>query len=343
MYYEVSKYAANHEYSKIYDANRKVDRFFYAPLSLVFFGWMPHLPYEYVKVIWVLLQTGAYLFFWVLLLSLYPMLKENFISFFLIWLISIKPIHASFQSHNIQLMIAAFLLYAERLSNRGFSRRSFGALISTLLGMIKVFPLFMACFYTIKNGRRALFGVFGGIGLALLLPAIYLGSGGWSLYRTFYSNLHSFHDAAPLLTDAVTLSLASGLATWLSPWFSVESVIPWIKVTVLILSVIFFLFMLRKELTRHHFALALSWMTLLNSSTRPDYFIFFIPGFCSGLELSKESRLCFKLMWIFSALSIFFISEFTLGSFNHPLELMRIPVVGMIVLCTGLFIVTFRR
>jgi len=78
-------------------------------------------------------------------------------------------------------------------------------------------------------------------------------------------------------------------------------------------------------------------MALLNSSTRPDYFIFFVPAFASIVEIWQNH----KVGWSYisaTLLSIFliaFTTEWVLGSkeLNNLVESWRVPAVGMIVLC----------
>ena len=65
----------------------------------------------------------------------------------------------------------------------------------------------------------------------------------------------------------------------------------------------------------HMWALALAVMTLLNPSTRPHYFIFFVPGFCSVMEiLYQEYSKTFLAVSAFVAmLLIAFTAEGVLG------------------------------
>jgi energy-coupling factor transporter transmembrane protein EcfT len=83
-------------------------------------------------------------------------------------------------------------------------------------------------------------------------------------------------------------------------------------------------------------------MAMLNSTTRPDYFIYFVPSFASLPLLIEHSskKLIYQLGTFISILLIAFITEWTLGSreLTHYLESIRIPVLGIILLCLMQFL-----
>jgi len=81
-------------------------------------------------------------------------------------------------------------------------------------------------------------------------------------------------------------------------------------------------------------------MALLNSTSRPDHFIFYVPAFCALVDLWRTQ---FVSLWDrlgtgISVALIAFTAQFVVGSreLNNQLELWRVPVIGMIVLCVVL-------
>lgn len=346
MYYAVAGYAKHLEFEKIYGINAGVGHFFYGPLSLVSFGWMPWFTYEQVRWIWILINTVAYVAFWWGLHQLYPFLKDRRTSWlwFFVWVTSIKAIHASFQSHNVQLVIAACLVCGEywRRDKRAWVRFMSGW-PTALAGVVKVFPLFVSLFTFLRGDRKVRIGIMTAGVVGVALPFAYFGfKPALNLYQVFVGNLGSFHDYAPLTKDAVTLSLASFVATWFSPWIGMSGA-SLVTTVVSAILVIWFLFVIKRD-GIHYFSLGLALMALVNSTTRPDYFIFFVPAFASLAQIWHERR---PSVWFVvgvgsSLFLIDLIAEWTLGSreLGHQLELYRLPVIGMMILCLTLCLAT---
>ena len=357
MYYAVAGYAKHGELARVYGVNTGVGHFFYGPLSLVFFGWMPLLSYSAVKIIWVILNTIAYGIFWWGLYHLYPFLREKKTTWlwFLVWIVSIKPIHSTFQSHNVQLILASIFVLCELYSkSKNPICRFFSGWGTTLSGEVKVFPFFFSLYTFITRSVLVRLGIVVAAFLGFLVPFAFFGfKEGSDMYLSFYQNLHGFHDYAPLTKDAVTLSLASLIATWFSPLIGMDLSLLVTKIVTVILLATFFIFVWKKRKNKngryqtHVWALGMAVMALVNSTTRPDYFIFFVPAFASLSEFWQKSKVSnWFVAGTLTALSLIaFICEWTLGSrdLNHKLELLRLPVVGMIILCITLLFALHRQ
>ena len=79
--------------------------------------------------------------------------------------------------------------------------------------------------------------------------------------------------------------------------------------------------------------LAFSLTVFLNSSSRPDYFMFYLPGFCFMVSQWRENtgieKVCVILSFVFIALT----QQAVLGrDWNITLQYARVPVVGMALL-----------
>ena len=94
----------------------------------------------------------------------------------------------------------------------------------------------------------------------------------------------------------------------------------------------------------HLWALASALMVFLNPSTRPHYFIFYVPAFCSLLQilaLATEKAYLLLLLSV-STLLIAFTAEGVVGKqLNDKLEMWSVPTVGMLLLCVGLMVCLF--
>lgn len=342
--------------SRVYAFNENLGRYFYGPFSLVLISPLAHLSFTGIKIFWIILQTLSYGIFWYALYQLYPVLKEKkfLLSWLLIWIVSINPIHNNFQSNNIQLMLAAALLLAELKTRQdsAFSQGLAGILVA-FCSMIKVFPFFIAVFYLLVKPRWVKAGVLLGLVLATVLPFLFFGfDNGFMLHREFLSNLSTYSHENSLTRVSDILCLPSMITRILSPgtlppekW--VESIA---KGATLLFSAVFFLWVslqfLKHQLrdprySLHVWAFALAMMVFLNPSSRPHYFIFYIPIFCSVLELFLgEGRKSFAmaLVWT-STLLIAFTTDFFIGkSLNDTLEFKNIPTVGFILVIFALML-----
>ena len=349
VYYQASQWLQKGWVTKIYSDNSEIGNFFYGPLGLAILKPLSLLSMYQANILWLALQTLAYVFFWRSLFKIFPELLEpkGIKLFLLVWLVSIKPIHSSFQSHNVQLMFAALLICSEvSFRSTGKHREWFGGMTVSLLSSIKIYPAFLAIYYFLKRKSTIVLGlILGGI-LSLIIPCFVFGfSTGISLPISFVENARKYHAVYDLAKDVVSLSLPSLLATWLpKSWLANGA----IAITVGIISLLFFSWVaiknknLKTKDERGLWALSWAMMGLLNSTTRPDYFIYFVPAFSSlPLWISQQPRKgLFKLGVTISVVLIAFITEWTLGSreLTHYLEGLRIPVLGIIILCLMQFL-----
>ena len=92
---------------------------------------------------------------------------------------------------------------------------------------------------------------------------------------------------------------------------------------------------MNKFLEPHFLAMAWALSVFLNPSSRPHYFIFYIPAFCSILEViySHSRTWVLTLGLIISTLMIAFTAEGVVGKhWNEILEAASIPTYGMLLL-----------
>jgi len=349
VYYKASSWLLNGWVLKLYTDNAEIGNFFYGPFGLALLKPLSLLSFTSANYLWLLLQTVAYLWFWRNLFLIFPELtdRKHWKLFLLVWIVSIKPIHASFQSHNVQLMFAALLSECEiALRSNKKSKNIIGGSVVTLLASIKIYPSFLAAYYFFKRKTFFTIGLILGVLASLVVPMFVFGfSTGASLPLAFVENARKYHAVYDLAKDVVSLSLPSLLATWLPKSLLNQGAIGF---TVATISIMLFSWIFLKspqlkiENERFLWAFVWSMMGLLNSTTRPDYFIFFVPAFAS-LPLmieSKPKKLLFQLGISISVVLIAFITEWTLGSrdLTHYLEGLRVPVLGILLLCYMQFV-----
>lgn len=342
--------------SRVYAYNGTLGRYFYGPFSLILISPLAHLSFEAVKWFWILLQTISYVVFWMALSRLYPVLKEKrfFLFWIIIWIVSINPIHNNFQSNNIQLMLAALLLVAELKSREDVKSQQIiaGGLVA-IATMIKVFPLFIAAFYLLVKPKWVRAGLVFGFIATGVLPLLFFGfSDGVMLYREFFSNLTTYTVENSLTKVPDILCLPSMVTRILSPANTVptpavESIA---KGAALLVSAVFFLWvslkLLKKQLqdarySLHVWALACALMVFVNPSSRPHYFIFYVPAFCSVLEilyLEQRGRVPSTLIFISTLLVAFTTDLFTGKSLNDTLEFQNVPTWGLLCACVALLV-----
>jgi hypothetical protein len=352
----------DHNYAAVYAQNGSLGRYFYGPFSLILFNPFAYLPYVVVKWIWIVFQTISFVLFWRFLVRLYPFLDTPTArwSWVLVFIVAINPIHNNFQSNNIQLMLAAVLLGAELLTRvRAPLPQAAGGVLVMIAAGVKVFPIFIATFYLLGKSRPVRYGIYLGTVLVLGLPFLYFGKAdALLLYQGFFRNLTTYNTENSLAKVPDILCLPS----LLTRWFSVETFYPEIgpkviKGVIVALSFLFFFFAWKKqkalppaEASResiHLWALAMALMALFNPSTRPHYFIFYVPAFCSLLEMAKVQVMTrwFLVGSVISAtLLIAFTAEGVVGkTINDQLEAWSVPTVGMIILCIALAKYAFSR
>ncbi len=349
VYYKASQWLQNGLISTLYSNNAEIGNFFYGPFGLALLKPLSSLSFENANRLWLFLQTLSYSIFWFFLFKLFPELwdSQRRWLFILTWVVSIKPIHASFQSHNVQLIFAALLILSEWFSNsEKKAHQLLSGILVVLLASIKIYPGFIALYYFLIKRPQVKWGLFLGGLISLVFPALTFGiKSGFSLPVEFIQNALHYHQVYDLSKDVVSLSLPSLLTTWLpSAWISKGAV------TLIVGSVSLFYFcwaftqrkVLNFSENRNAWALLWTTMAMLNSTTRPDYFIYFVPSFASLPLLIEHSskKLIYQLGTFISILLIAFITEWTLGSreLTHYLESIRIPVLGIILLCLMQFL-----
>ena len=328
------------DYTRVYAQNGALGRYFYGPFSLVLIKPLGFFSFPIVKYFWLCLQTFCLFIFWRGITTLYPFLKDKkcFWGWLLIWIISINPIHNNFQSNNIQIMLGALLIVAEQQTRKDSSKRETlaGLLVSFAAG-IKVFPAFLVIYYFLARNNATKKGIILGCLYVALLPFPIFGiQPTLFLYGGFFSNLTNYSVENGLIKINDILCLPSLLARL---GFSATSG----HILVLIISALFFItvlcarrtFKVNKFLEPHFLAMAWALSVFLNPSSRPHNFIFYIPAFCSILEViySHSRTWVLTLGLIISTLMIAFTAEGVVGKhWNEILEAASIPTYGMLLL-----------
>ena len=333
--------------------NITVGRYFYPPFSLIVFGLFGTVSFVVAKWIWIALQTLWFVLLWRLLGEVYPFLKKPEMrwSWLLVWAMSINPIHNNFQSNNIQLMLFAGLLGAELLIRRGDSRAQFvGGFLSVSPGAIKVYPFFISAYYFVSKPKAVRWGVVAGVLFTTLTPfLVFGGHNGVVLYESFFTNLIKYGQSNPILTTVDIASLPAMMERFFEYGLKVsaKSSLRIATITVGAIAVVFlgYAFGRRKSIARdsrdgvHLWVLAMLLAVLLNSSTRPHYFVFYLPAFCSLCELIADRKLGRKLGWIttigvlISGALLGLTAEAMVGhQLNDRLEAWCLPAMGMVLL-----------
>lgn len=349
--YQTAKWT-HEDLSRIYADNEAsgLGRFFYGPVMLVLIKPLGKLSFAAAKSVWVGLQLLSYCLFWILIHRLFPPLNKTMLGWLLVWVVSINPIHNNFQSNNIQLMLAVMLLLSEVWASGGNKTRQFLAgFLVALAGTIKIFPLFIVVFYFLTKARSVRSGIVLGLSFALVAPVLVFGySDTLNLFQGFYQNLASYHRENDLIKIVDILCLPSLFARILMPFVD-PTTVSWItKGFIVGISLLFYSYAWRQRANRAHrfqlhlWSLGLALMTLLNPSTRPHYFIFYIPAFCCLVEWWNENRLsrwAWAGTWVSFAL-ISFTVEWIVGgkTLNNFLEGLSLPTLGMVLLCVLLVV-----
>ncbi len=334
---------------RLYDPLDTQGRFYYLPHILIPFHWMGHLNRNTAHVLWLFCLTLSYVSFWGLLYCLYPSLFNNRarlrarLSWIVLWIVSIAPIHASFQCQNIQLFIAATLLICEWLRQQGKSAQFLAGILCTLVATLKLYPLFIVGYYLLVGPKFLRRGIGIGILLVFALPLAYFGGAeGLSLFERCGSSLGTYHGTYPLAQRPELLSLPSLFASWTEKSLPAElrTLNGIILVGAIALAFYAYTWKMRKSAVcfqTHLWALAMGLSVLLNSTSRQDYFIFYLPSFASVMALSLEKRPHW-LVYLGTTVGVLLMSFTTewvvfSKSLNDQLELWRIPVLGMLSIC----------
>lgn len=351
VYYKVSEWVNNGRLDHLYRDSAQIGGFYYGPLSLVLFKPLALISFNASHWIYLFFQTVAYVVFWMFLFKLFPTKNTNKIKswmWLLIWAASIKPIHSSFQCYNIQLFFAAGFILSEWLTEQENNFLPIlGGVILSLLTAIKFFPGFIVLLYWIIKNNRVRLGTILGALLSIMLPILTFGwETAWALHKDLAESLHLYHSTYPLGSQIFFLSLPSLLATWLGPWLSTPAIENTTRAINITLAGLFYFAAWKqrnnKVLAPYLFALGLALMTVINTSTRVDYYVFFLPAFCVIVEYWQQSEtkaLLFKATTLLCFALMYLISEWTLQSreLNHQLEAIRIPVVGMLLMLVLLY------
>lgn len=352
-YYKVMRWLAEGEWSRVYAPDGALRWFYYPPVALALFLPWGYLPFAVAKALWCVGQTLSLLVLWLSLEALYPWLARpgRPFAWLVVFLAAINPVHSSFQCLNLQLVLASAMFLSEWLarSEQG-GRRFAGGFLCAFVGFIKVYPLFLAAFYFLFRPGETRRGVIAGALAAALLPfAVFGPEETLGFYRGFFSNLGVYHGLYTLAHNPENLSLPSALAVWVGEGDAER----WVARGIVVgLGLVFLAVAARARRSgdardaTHAWALAASVMALLNSSSRPDHIVFYLPAFASALEMASKPRGAWARAGITTALLfIAFTAEAVVGSrsLNNQLELWRVPVVGMIVLCVTLGALVLAR
>lgn len=326
-------------------------RFFFGPISAVLLAPLGYLSISDAKWVWIALQTASFVLFWVALFRLYPQVLNRLWPFLVVFIFSINPLHTSFQSNNISLMLGAALLLSEcyrRSESR--SQHFIAGIVVTLCGTIKVFPLFVALFYWLIGKRALRFGILVGAILSVVVPLLFFG---WNmtfqLFGEFFSNISTYRSENSLYTADI-LCLPSLITRWFEPYLGEPLTKRIIQVAFFGVSALFFASVLVEKVRRPHFsaqwplywALALGLMTLLNFSSRVHYMVFYLPLLCGLLQSLLEKYALWKpLVVLVSLVFIALTPEGVVGEkTNNLLELWNIPTVGLLALSlSGAFLI----
>ncbi len=338
----------NTDVARVYMKNEPYGRYFYGPISLVLIKPLGLMSWTVVKYLWIALQTICFVAFWRLLYKVYPFLIEKKSHWFwvVILIVAINPIHNNFQSNNIQLMLAAVLLLSETWSWEKNQKAFWGGVLVSVAAMIKVFPAFIAVYYFLVKPTKVKAGVVAGVLISLILPFIVFGiHDAQILYRGFFEHLFTYNNEEnSFVKNQDILCLPSLIARlFIDSGEKTASLIN--KGAILLISGVFFLASIKasrdqwdRKTSLRYLALAWALMALLNPSTRPHYFIFYIPAFAVLLEVIREhtATLWVKAVTVLSVILIAFTAQGVVGKqLNDQLEALSFPTWGMIILCIG--------
>lgn len=325
--------------TRVYAQNGTLGRYYYGPFSLILIHPLGLLSFPIVKWFWIGLQTLSYLFFWLGLFRLYPKLWERkyFWAWVVVWILAINPIHNNFQSNNIQLMLAAVLVWAEifRQSERSSGPFVAGVLVA-LMAAIKLFPAFIAVLYFLGTSPKVRWGLIIGSAIALIAPFLFYGwNDGLFLTQDFYRNLTTYGAENPLNRTPDILCLPSllervGVSATGVRWLG-------IGIAALFFWVAYRYPRLHDNVgSRELWGVGMALMTFLNPSSRPHYFIFYVPAMASLAEFALATSPVRKGATagiVLSLLLIAFTMEGVVGKhWNNQMEFWNFPTYGMAIL-----------
>jgi len=330
-------------------------RFYYGPLVLAIARPIVWFDFKVAKYLWILFQSIAFWVFWRFLFAHFAVLQKNKWAWLFVFASSINPIHLNFQSNNIQLMILASLMVAEKLSNKeSKAKQILAGMIIPILGCIKVFPWFVVGYYLVGKNQRVRFGLVLGFLVALVFPLLFFGwTSGLAAYQAFFVSLGKYQQHNSFIESTNLQCLHSLIARFVptsmfeGPWFSVLANGMFGTIGI----VLFFnVWRSRREITDPVFqsalwALVVALMIFLNPSSLGHYLVFLVPGLAAGLDiLDRIPGSIFDKFCIWGgALIIMVVVDGMIGrSTSHALQKMRVPAMGMLLLCIGLCWIVYR-
>jgi hypothetical protein len=338
--------------TRVYAQNGNLGRFFYGPFCLVLVSILGFFSYTVVKYLWIALQTAAYALFWWSLYRLYPWLTNPTygLAWIFIWILTINPIHNNFQSNNIQLMLAAVLFLAESWS-RDFSwrRQMWAGVFVVAATAVKVFPGLIVLYYLMTKPRDVRRGIYLGTAISLLAPFVVYGvSGGTLLYRGFFENLTTYKAQNSLVQTEDILCLPSLLERFGVPGLPSKMILIGVLAAFFISVIRCRKVLLSTGLTQsRYWAMAMALCVFLNPSTRPHYYVFYIPAYCAVVErtLLERWRWSFgQVALLVSVILVAFTQEGVVGrAWNDRLEMWSIPTYGMLILMGMLVLLIVRE
>ncbi len=330
-------------------------RFYYGPLTLVIARPLAWFNFKSAKYFWVFLQTIAFVVFWNFLLKHFDVLRKNQVAWLLVFASSINPIHLNFQSNNIQMMILAFLMVAESLSTKpSTGKQILAGLIIPFLGCIKVFPWFVIVYYFLGKSWAVRWGLVIGMMLSFALPLLVFGwNDGLATYQVFYSSLGKYQQHNSFIESTNLQCLHSLVASLLpdriveGPWFPLLANSLFVSIGSLFF---FYVWKSGKKIANPIFqnalwTLTIGLMVFINPSSLGHYLVFLVPGVAAGFELLDRlpNSVCEKILMWGGALIIMVVVDGMIGrTASHALQKIRIPAMGMLILCAGLFLSVYR-
>ena len=350
--YKVSEFSKI-DLSLVYAYNGLLGRFFYGPVSLILLWPLSWMSYEEAKWVWIVLQTLSYGIFWYCLYKLYPLLSERtiFWGWLVVFILSINPIHNNYQSNNVQLMIMAALVAAEvwTQSTKEWQQVLAGVLVA-VVASVKVFPFFLVVYYYLTRNRAVREGLLLGCALCILAPMLFFGYEETTLlFKNFLGGLGTYEADNSLTGREDILCLPSLISRWLPP-----SIAPLVtKISILGISGVFFAWAWWTErkstdprVKIHSWALACALTAFLNPSTRPHYFILYVPAAASVLEViyATQSKRLMTAGLVVATLLIAFTVEGVVGKeLNNKMEAFSLPTYGFLVLTIVLMVALRKR
>ena len=336
---------------QVYEPTVGEPGFFYGPVSLVLIRPLALLSYAEGHLLWIALQSVIFVLFWWLLRRQFSFLgSASLWAWLVVWGASINGIHNSFQSGNIQLMLAVILLAAEDLAKGSKRRQVWGGILLACAAAVKVYPAFMIVFYFLLGSRRMIGGIFIGLLACVLFPTLFFGGlDSWNLHVAFFRNLFIYHQGNSFGAIPDILCLPSLIHRITDGWVNAAVVTP---LTVGILSAVSLAYYLtvyknrlQLGLRKPLWSLGLALMILVNPSTRVHYFVLLVPAVASLVELWIEGHRS-KIATYVTAIALVLVclttEEIVGKTLNNFLEYRGFPTWGILMLCLVLAVTCIR-